>query len=199
MRRAQRRGDGEPIRGSGSTRPNDARGSCSSKRSRLPKGGATGPESCDLTVVPDPDFKTGRRWIAGALIAGLSIGILWSFLKVPLWAAIIAVATWPLYRRFARYMPSSMASNVTPLLFTVLIALVVLGPPVSPLEPWRRTRALGPTPCCGFERIRRTGLAVHRARGWAQSGRAIPHSWRTVGLGSACRYGGGSPMVAAGG
>ncbi len=66
----------------------------------------------------------------GALIAGLSISILWSFLQVLLWAAIIAVATWPLYRRFARHLPSSMASNVTPLLFTVLVALVVLGPPV---------------------------------------------------------------------
>ncbi len=75
------------------------------------------------------DFKTGTRWIAAALIAGLSIAILWSFLKVLLWAAIIAVATWPIYRRFAHRMPSSMASNVTPLLFTVLVALVVLGPP----------------------------------------------------------------------
>ncbi len=75
------------------------------------------------------DFKTGTRWIVGGLIAGLSIAILWGFLKVLLWAAIIAVATWPIYRRFARHMPSSMASNVTPLLFTVLVALVVLGPP----------------------------------------------------------------------
>src|SRR5258706_2496575 len=76
------------------------------------------------------DFKTGTRWIVGGLIAGLSIAILWGFLKVLLWAAIIAIATWPIYRRFARHMPSSMASNVTPLLFTVLVALVVLGPPV---------------------------------------------------------------------
>ncbi len=83
-----------------------------------------------LDCGPGFDFKTGKRWIAGALIAGLSISILWSFLKVLLWAAIIAVATWPIYRRFARYMPSSMASHVTPLLFTVLVALVVLGPPV---------------------------------------------------------------------
>src|SRR5258706_11976342 len=75
------------------------------------------------------DFKTGTRWIVGGLIAGLSIAILWGFLKVLLWAAIIAVATWPIYRRFAHRMPSSMASNVTPLLFTVLVALVVLGPP----------------------------------------------------------------------
>ena len=75
------------------------------------------------------DFKTGTRWIAGALIAGLSIAILWGFLKVLLWAAIIAVATWPIYRRFAHRMPSRMAPNLTPLLFTVLVALVVLGPP----------------------------------------------------------------------
>jgi predicted PurR-regulated permease PerM len=83
-----------------------------------------------LDCGPGYDFKISTRWIAGALIAGLSISILWSFLKVLLWAAIIAVATWPLYRRFARHMPSSMTSNVTPLLFTVLVALVVLGPPV---------------------------------------------------------------------
>jgi predicted PurR-regulated permease PerM len=75
------------------------------------------------------DFKTGTRWILGALIAGLSIAILWGFLKVLLWAAIIAVATWPMYGRFAHRLPSSMASNVTPLLFTMLVALVVLGPP----------------------------------------------------------------------
>jgi len=75
------------------------------------------------------DFKTRTRWIAGTLIAALSIAILWGFLKVLLWAAIIAVATWPIYGRFAYRMPSSMASNVTPLLFTVLVTLVVLGPP----------------------------------------------------------------------
>ena len=83
-----------------------------------------------LDCRPGFDFKTSTRWIAGALIAGLSISILWSFLKVLLWAAIIAVATWPIYRRFARHMPSSMASNVTPLLFTALVALVVLVPPL---------------------------------------------------------------------
>ena len=75
------------------------------------------------------DFKTGTRWIAGALIAGLSIAILWGFVEVLLWAAIIAVATWPIYERFSRRMPSSVASNVTPLLFTLGVALVVLGPP----------------------------------------------------------------------
>jgi predicted PurR-regulated permease PerM len=83
-----------------------------------------------LDCCPGFDFKTSTRWIAGALIAGLSIAILWVFLKVLLWAAIIAVATWPIYRRVACHMPSRMASNVTPLLFTVLVALVVLGPPV---------------------------------------------------------------------
>jgi predicted PurR-regulated permease PerM len=34
-----------------------------------------------------------------------------------------------MYGRFAHRLPSSMASNVTPLLFTMLVALVVLGPP----------------------------------------------------------------------
>src|SRR5258707_7257083 len=124
------------------------------------------------------DFKTGTRWIVGALIAGLSIAILWGFLKVLLWATIIAVATWPIYRRFARHMPSSMASNVTPLLFTVLVALVVLGPPVFAFGTLAaHARTWVGTMLAASSEFVAPGLAVHRARGWAQSGRTSPH-WR---------------------
>lgn len=73
------------------------------------------------------DRKTGIRISAG-LIAGLSLCILWSFLQPLLWASVIAVASWPIYRRFARSMPSGMASNATPFFFTVLVSLLVLGP-----------------------------------------------------------------------
>lgn len=79
---------------------------------------------------PELDSQTGAHWFARASIVGLSIGILWSFFSILLWAAIIAIATWPQYRRFARHMPSNIEFNMTPLLFTMLVAFVVLGPPV---------------------------------------------------------------------
>ena len=43
---------------------------------------------------------------------------------------MLAVATWPIYRRFAAQMPARLASNATPLLFTALVSIVVLGPMV---------------------------------------------------------------------
>jgi len=68
------------------------------------------------------------RWLWAALVVLLSGWILRSFFQPLVWASIIAVATWPIYRRFAQRLPARVVSNVTPLLFTVLVSLFVLGP-----------------------------------------------------------------------
>ncbi len=68
------------------------------------------------------------RWLWAALVVVLSAWILRSFFEPLVWASVIAVATWPIYRRFAQRLPERVASNVTPLLFTVLVSLFVLGP-----------------------------------------------------------------------
>jgi predicted PurR-regulated permease PerM len=73
-------------------------------------------------------LQFNTRWVWAALVLLLSALVLRSFLEPLLWAAIIAVASWPLYRRFARRLPGSMASSVTPALFTALLTLFVLGP-----------------------------------------------------------------------
>jgi predicted PurR-regulated permease PerM len=70
------------------------------------------------------------RWLGAALIVVLSAWVLRSFFEPLAWASVIAVATWPIYRRFAQRLPGRMASNVTPLLFTVLVSLFALGPMV---------------------------------------------------------------------
>ena len=70
------------------------------------------------------------RWLWAALVVVLSAWILRSFFEPLVWASVIAVATWPIYRRFAQRLPGRVASNVTPLLFTVLVSLFVLGPMV---------------------------------------------------------------------
>ena len=69
-------------------------------------------------------------WLAGALVLLLALWILRSFVVPLAWASIVALASWPVYRRFADRLPRRFASNLTPLLFTVVVALAVLGPVV---------------------------------------------------------------------
>jgi len=72
-------------------------------------------------------------WIAAALILLSALWILRSFVVPLVWAAIVGLASWPAYRRFAGRLPRRLASTVTPLLFTVFISLAVLGPMVFAL------------------------------------------------------------------
>jgi len=69
-------------------------------------------------------------WIAGALVLLLCFWILRSFIAPLAWASIVALASWPVYRRFANLMPGRCASSLTPLLFTAVVSLSVLGPVV---------------------------------------------------------------------
>jgi len=74
------------------------------------------------------DFKA--RWFWAVVVVLLSAWIIHGFFLPVAWALIIAVATWPLYRRFASRMPSRMASSATPLAFTILVSSFILGPMV---------------------------------------------------------------------
>jgi predicted PurR-regulated permease PerM len=76
------------------------------------------------------ELRLSRGSLSAALVIGLSIWILWSFLQPMLWGSVLAIATWPIYRRFAARMPNRLASSATPLLFTTFVAVVVLGPMV---------------------------------------------------------------------
>jgi len=67
-------------------------------------------------------------WVAGALVLVSAFWILRSFIAPLAWASIVALVSWPAYRRFADRMPRRFASSLTPLLFTVFISLAVLGP-----------------------------------------------------------------------
>lgn len=93
---------------------------------RLDDGGSKGRRSRGLAL--NLDFRVRRFW--AALVVLLSAWIIHSFFLPLAWASILAVATWPIYRRFASHMPSRMASNATPLVFTMLVSSLVLGPMV---------------------------------------------------------------------
>jgi predicted PurR-regulated permease PerM len=74
------------------------------------------------------NIKLSAGWFYGALIIVLSVWILHSFVEALLAACVTAVASWPLYARFARRLPRSMRRSAASLIFTVTIALFVLAP-----------------------------------------------------------------------
>ncbi len=66
--------------------------------------------------------------ICAITVLGLAAWLLRSFLVPFVWAIIICVASWPLYRRAARLLPEKLRGKWAPALFTVLITCMVLGP-----------------------------------------------------------------------
>jgi predicted PurR-regulated permease PerM len=92
----------------------------------LESSGAAGNRARGLTLKLD----VRARWFWVALVVLFAAWIIHSFLVPLAWASIIAIATWPIYRRFAAYLPSRMATSATPLVFTLLISSFVLAPMV---------------------------------------------------------------------
>jgi predicted PurR-regulated permease PerM len=73
------------------------------------------------------NFLSSRR-IAAAVVLGLAFWLIRSFMIPLIWAAVFAIANWPLYRRFAQQVPDAMRAHVLPLAFSILITFLVLGP-----------------------------------------------------------------------
>ena len=67
-------------------------------------------------------------WMAAAIALGFALWILRSFLVPMTWAFMIALATWPLYRRFVAGIPTAVGLNGAAFLFTGLVTLFLLGP-----------------------------------------------------------------------
>ena len=74
------------------------------------------------------EFTPSARWFCGALIVGLSLWILHSFIQALLAGCVMALASWPLYRRFRLHMRSPMARAAAPATFTFVMAAFVLAP-----------------------------------------------------------------------
>jgi predicted PurR-regulated permease PerM len=77
-----------------------------------------------------------------ALVA-LGFWVLRGFFSALAWAVVLTVATWPLYERFQMAFAGGWRRNAAPLLFTLLIALVFIGPfSIAGIEGWREMKAL---------------------------------------------------------
>lgn len=64
----------------------------------------------------------------GVPIIALAGWVLHGFVEALLAACVIAVATWPLYRRFAARMPRRIGRSMSAVLFTLLMVVLVLAP-----------------------------------------------------------------------
>jgi predicted PurR-regulated permease PerM len=80
----------------------------------------------------EPAFDSRARAITQVAIAiAVVLLALWvarEFLVALIWAALIAITTWPVYIRFARLISGRRSSLLAPLLFTLLTGLVLLVP-----------------------------------------------------------------------
>lgn len=73
-------------------------------------------------------MKPTVGWLYAALIIVLSVWILHSFITPLLSACVIAIASWPLYERFAARMSRRVTRSATALIFTCVVTLLVLVP-----------------------------------------------------------------------
>jgi predicted PurR-regulated permease PerM len=89
-----------------------------------------GPSPADARAPWAADFRLTPGWFYRALLVVLVFWILHSFLEAMLAAWVTAVASWPLYTRFANRMPGRLRRGATPLIFTCLMIVFVLAPMV---------------------------------------------------------------------
>lgn len=82
------------------------------------------------SVAPEPSAYPQRIARAILTIALIVLGawILHRFIAALVWAGVLAIALWPLYRRFARGFPGGKDAITAPLLITLLIGLVFTVP-----------------------------------------------------------------------
>src|SRR5262245_16490971 len=83
-------------------------------------------------------LKAGDPFVPTVIVLALAAWLLRSFLEPIAWAFLLALAAWPLYRRFSSHLPAWVGRDGRALLFTALVALFGLGPFVSILVVFAR-------------------------------------------------------------
>src|SRR5208283_107481 len=74
------------------------------------------------------NMKLSPGWFYGGLIVVLAGWILHSFVQALLAACVTAIASWPLYTRFAALLPRRTGRSTSSLIFTLAITVFVLAP-----------------------------------------------------------------------
>jgi len=97
------------------------------------------------------------RTALAIILVVLSAWIAFDFLPALGWAVILAIATWPLYVRFARLMPDRRSPVIAPLTFTVLTGMLVFVPAALAIHGMAREIA---DIVHWITQLRETGIAV---------------------------------------
>jgi predicted PurR-regulated permease PerM len=79
------------------------------------------------------NFRISSGGLLSAVIVLLALWILQGFLAALAWAVIIAIASWPLFKRFERRLPQTSTRTVAAILFTLLVAVLFIAPLVYAL------------------------------------------------------------------
>ena len=81
---------------------------------------------------PPSPTRLQRQAVARILLAvaltALGLYVLWGFMRALLWAPVLVIATWPLYRRAETLFPPGRHNILLPTLFTLGTTLVVVVP-----------------------------------------------------------------------
>ncbi|WP_428492762.1 AI-2E family transporter [Rhodopila sp.] len=105
--------------------PDTARPGSEAALARNPDQGAIGPEGAPAVVSAT---QQGARAALAVVLIGLGLWTLHRYVPALIWAAILAIAVWPLYQRAIRRWPPGKHNILLPSVFTVLIALLFLVP-----------------------------------------------------------------------
>ncbi len=73
-------------------------------------------------------WHVAARTALSVLFLGLGLYLLSNYLRALVWAGVIAIALWPLFARATRGASQRMRSDIWPMLFTALVALVFVLP-----------------------------------------------------------------------
>ncbi|MBV8522636.1 MAG: AI-2E family transporter [Acetobacteraceae bacterium] len=101
------------------------------------------PSDQSSSAVPTPAVQRVARVILPLALLLLGLWILHRYLAALGWAAVLAIALWPLYRRLVRALGGRGGREVAPLLLTLLVGLVFIVPFVyAAVEVARETHVL---------------------------------------------------------
>src|ERR1700722_6025169 len=91
--------------------------------------GGRGLRSLEKAALPfDSRARTLARVAIAILVVLLAAWVARDFLVALIWAAVIAIAVWPIYIRFANSVLSGRSPALASLLFTLLTGMVLLVP-----------------------------------------------------------------------
>jgi predicted PurR-regulated permease PerM len=129
-----------------------------------------------LPPAASPAWQLVARTLLAIAVIGLGVWVLFDFLPALAWAAVFAIALWPLYRRLLGILPPHADRVLGPTLATLLIATVIIAPLVL------LTIALAREVHVGFRLIVEARHYGIPAPGWVHQlpllGPAITEWWR---------------------